>query len=100
MPRLAVTLALAVLSLAFAPAPFPRAERPKRQTQQQAMGECVRRLNELNVRWELSLDHGRGRVDFAVRGRGYAGACWFRDDELLAALRDVIEMVERFYKQT
>ena len=79
--RLAVAFAL--LSLAFAPAPFPKAERPTRQMlQQRAISECVRRLEELGVRWELSLDNGRGRVDFGVRG--LAGASWFRNGDLLA----------------
>src|SRR5437870_4443064 len=53
MRRIALTLALAVLSLAFAPAPFPRAGRASRDAGERLMRECEARLRALGLSWRL-----------------------------------------------
>jgi hypothetical protein len=63
--RTALPLALALVSLGFAPAPFPRAKHRDQQTpEERAMRACEKRLDELGVRWQLTSRNGRDRVTF------------------------------------
>ena len=101
MRRLALTLAFAVLSLAFAPAPFPRAERQTRDTRQQLLTrECQRRLRELGVTCEVVTRDGAPCVRFDL-GNGPCGggqAVYYyrvRNGDVPGTLRMVLRYVER-----
>src|SRR4051794_2812306 len=101
MCRLALPLAFALLSLAFAPAPFPRAERPTRETRQQGlMRECVRRLAELGVEWSVHELGEQVAVQFTVNRPNNSGQMggWHptERDNLLATLQNVARQAERF----
>jgi len=77
MRQTAVTLLLAAPSLAFAPAPFPKTERPaERKSEAAQLRECLRRLDELGVSWRFEVRNGN----------------------LLPGLRRVVERAERFVK--
>jgi hypothetical protein len=96
---LAVTLALAVLSLAFAPAPFPKSERAREseQTRQaRLLNECRRRLDELGVRWRLE----RHSVVFYVRhpggNSGLGGDYGVDDGDVASTLCRVVVRAEEF----
>jgi hypothetical protein len=98
MRLLAVTLALAVLSLAFAPAPFPKAERPARESEQRKqerlLYECRRRLDELGIEWRLE-GHS---VTFIVRrpGGGMGGSYGVQRGDVAGTLRQVVASVEEY----
>jgi hypothetical protein len=94
-----LTLAFAVLSLGFAPAPFPKAERPERESEQtrrsRLLRECQRRLDELGVRWRLE----RSSVVFSVRhpsGGGMGGSYGVDDGDVAGTLRRVVARVEEY----
>ena len=96
-------LLVAVLSLAFAPAPFPRADRQTRETRQQSlMLECVGRLAELGVEWSVHELGERVAVQFTVNRPNNAGQMggWHptERDNLLATLQNVARQAERFLK--
>jgi hypothetical protein len=99
MRRIAVTLAFAVLSLGFAPAPFPKAERAtQRKSEAALVRQCLRRLDELGVELHVEDRGGRHAIRYRVSrpgaGTGYGGS--FGDANLLRALRRVVEIAERF----
>jgi hypothetical protein len=100
MRRIALTLSLCLVSLGFAPAPFPRAERPIPPTQQQrALAECVRRLDELGVQWQVLADQHGPTVHFAASrpGRSLSGSRCVAEGGLPETLREVARIVERVF---
>jgi hypothetical protein len=73
MRRIVLTPLLAVLSLAFAPAPFPKAERRPREPEHvRQVWEYDARLRELGVTWELVTD-GNEQRDHSFSHRGSSG---------------------------
>jgi hypothetical protein len=98
-----VTLALALLSLAFAPAPLPKRDRETAlQKKERELAECVRRLGELGVQWEV-LTRPDGRVVRFVlevstldRSGSTSGECGVAGGDLPRALRYVILEAELF----
>jgi hypothetical protein len=100
MRRIALPLAFALLSLGFAPAPFPKAARPARESEQRKqdrlLRECRRRLDELGVRWRLE----RHSVVFSVRhpsgGGGMGGSYGVDDGDVAGTLRRVVARVEGY----
>jgi hypothetical protein len=99
MRLVAMTLAFALLSLAFAPAPFPKAERQgesEQRKQERLLRECRRRLDELGVKWRLQGDS----VVFSFRqpvGSGQIGGSWGVDDgDVARTLRRVIVLAEEY----
>jgi hypothetical protein len=94
-------LTLTLLSPAFAPAPFPKAERAApRKSEAALVRGCVRRLDELRVKWQLENSDGRRLLVESV-GRLYAGVgglVQVSDGDLLPALRRVVEKAEHFLK--
>jgi hypothetical protein len=104
MRRAALVLMLALSSLAFAPAPFPKAERrgpeSPEQKQRRELAQCRRRLDELGVKWQLE---GGGRtVRFRVSrpdGRATMGGSFgVIGGDLSAALRRLVRSVENFFR--
>jgi hypothetical protein len=103
MRWIAVALAFAVLSLAFAPAPLPKRDRETSlQKRERGLAECVRRLRELGVKWEV-LTRPDGRVvQFVLevktgdRSASTDGECGVAGGDLIAALRYVILEAELF----
>ena len=107
MRQTAVTLLLAAPSLAFAPAPFPKTERPaERKSEAAQLRECLRRLDELGVSWRFEVRDGRRLLEYSVSrtagagggGVGIGGAFEIRDGNLLPGLRRVVARAERFVK--
>src|SRR4051794_9244042 len=100
MNRLAVTLAFALLSLAFAPAPFPKAERPACESEQtrrdRLMRECQRRLDELGVRWRLEGHSVTFNVRHPGGGGGMGGSWGVQDGDVAGTLRRVVARVEQY----
>jgi hypothetical protein len=97
MRQIAVTLAFAVLSLGFAPAPFPKAER--QAPQQRAACECEARLRELGVRWRFLSRDGRrlfcfSASDLGGSGRDVYGEYPVGEGGVPATLREVLRAVE------
>jgi hypothetical protein len=90
-----LTLLLALSSLAFAPAPFPKSERPVRETQQARQERVLRewrRLDDLGVSWRVVNDDGCDWVRFTFRNGG-VGRWRVRDGDLPSALFKVAELV-------
>jgi hypothetical protein len=86
-----IVLTLTLLSLAFAPAPFPRAERQHREpAEARLVREYDRRLRELGVSWELLTDGGEPRVSFTVARSGSNGLCFVRENGLAGALETIL----------
>jgi hypothetical protein len=105
MRRIVLTLLLALLSLGFAPAPFPKAERPPARESEQArrdrlLYECRQRLHELGVEWRVEERGDRRSVRFSVRhpgGKGTLGGDWgVSGGDLTRTLRQVVVRVEEF----
>jgi hypothetical protein len=101
MRRLLLTLTL--LSLAFAPAPWPKTHH-RTPRERQVLGECARRLDELGVRWELLSDgSGRRAVSFGFKRHlkigGLGGDVTVKGDDLPGALREVILRAESFFNR-
>jgi hypothetical protein len=93
---LAVTLTLAVLSLGFAPAPFPKADRAAaRGGEDRLMRAYLRRLDELGVEWRFEDRGGRPLIRYNVCRAGYGGSIQPGDGNLLGALRSIVENAER-----
>src|SRR5262245_26871003 len=93
-----IVLTLALLSLAFAPAPFPKAERRPETERQRAMRECHGRLEALGVRWRLEYRQGGGVLFYSLRGSDGAQkgeTCTDVSGDLLGAL----QRVARYAKQ-
>jgi hypothetical protein len=96
----ALLLLLAVLSLGFAPAPFPKSERPARESEQtrqeRLLRACVRRLDELGVCWTLRV----GSVGFSVQHPGGSGdlrgSVVAEDGGVASTLLRVVARVERY----
>jgi hypothetical protein len=99
-----VTLCLLALSsLAFAPAPLPRRDREApHKRQERLLAECVRRLDELGVKWQAEDRDGRRSVRFTVAhpsgNSGMGGDFTVHGGDLPGALRRVIRSVEAFLK--
>jgi hypothetical protein len=98
MRRTALTLLLTLASLAFAPAPFPKAQRRPQETEEsRATRRYDARLRELVVSWELRTGTARKLVRFEVRNRRtleYAGHCEVGDGGLPAALEAILDCVQ------
>ena len=98
MRLLAVTLALALLSLGFAPAPFPKSERRPETERQRALRDCEGRLEALGVRWRLEYCQGGSVLFYSLRGSDGAQkgeTCTDAPGDVLAAL----QRVARYAKQ-
>jgi hypothetical protein len=95
-----LTLALALPSLAFAPAPFPKAERPARESEQtrqeRLLYECRRRLDELGVRWRLERRSVVFNVQHPNGGGGMGGSYGVYDGDVARTLRMVVVGVEEY----
>ena len=102
MRRLAVTLLLALSSLAFAPAPLPKRDRePASQKRQREVAALTRRLDELRVvRWVIDGPDGRPILRFNrdhPEGRGGTGGAFaVIDGDLASVLRRIITQVEEY----
>jgi hypothetical protein len=100
MRRLALLLLpLVVAPVVGAPAPFPKAERRPRESEQakrdRLLHECKRRLDELGVKWRLE----RQSVIFNVQhpnGGGMGGSWGVQNGDLTGTLRRVVARVEQF----
>jgi hypothetical protein len=94
--RIAPSLALAFLSLGFAPAPFPKADR--QTPQEQVMRECVQRLEQLGVSWHVESRDGELYVSFTTHrpeSRMGGGLAMVSDGNLLMTLQRVVRVVTR-----
>jgi hypothetical protein len=104
MRLVAVTLTFALLSLGFAPAPFPKAERPARESaqrmQERILRECQQRLDELGVKWKFGQRGEWRTVNFNVvhpSGNSAMGGEFLAyDGDVARALRRVVVRVEEF----
>jgi hypothetical protein len=97
MRLVAVTLTFALLSLGFAPAPFPKA--PRQTTLRRELREADRRLESLGVNWRIE---GRGRSQIVRFSWHPAGSCLavgaaypVLGGDLVGALRDLASEFER-----
>ena len=105
MRRIVLPVALALSSLAFAPAPLSRPDRETPpQKRQREVAACVRRLAELGVKWAVTRN-GDGRVvRFGVdvslpnRSGSMRGEVGVAGDDLPRALRHVIRQAEIFLR--
>jgi hypothetical protein len=98
MRRIVLTLPFVLLSLAFAPAPFTKAERRPETERQRAMRECHDRLEALGVRWRLEYRQGGSVLFYSLRASDVAQKGETSTDasgDVLAALR----RVARYAKQ-
>jgi hypothetical protein len=97
MRRIALTLLLALPPLAFAPAPFPKAERTRRESAEaRLVRDYDRRLRELGVKWELVVK-GDPHVRFEIHRPGEAttrGICFMRQGGLPGALEAILGFVQ------
>src|SRR4051794_2341856 len=102
MRRIALVVLLAVLPLAFAPAPPPKRDRETpTQKRQRLLNERARRLDELGVKWQVLTDGGWTRVRFSVEHPSRNGNCMggtFAADDLLATLQFLVRRVEAFFR--
>jgi hypothetical protein len=92
--KIALTLVLAASPLAFAPAPFPKADRETQR--QKALRECVRRLAEFGVSWHVESRNGEEQVRFGPSRpdlRVRSGWVRISDGDLLDALQRVINAI-------
>jgi hypothetical protein len=97
------TLTLTLLSLAFTPAPFPKAERRPRESERtRLVREYDARLRELGVKWELRTgkvkQHVRQHVSFEIRHNNtleFTGSCVVNDGNAPAALETILNYVMR-----
>lgn len=100
MRRIALTTALALVSLAFAPAPLAKRDRATAlQKRNREVAECARRLGELGVTWEAAKGPDGPVVRFSAdvlpnRIGSMSGERGFADGGLAAALRELIQDVE------
>ena len=95
MRRIVLTLLLALLSLAFAPAPLPKAERATHRRSEAALvRECLRRLDELGVKWQIEYKGRRPLVRYRVVWAGFGGSVQPGDGELLRVLRGIVANAE------
>jgi hypothetical protein len=93
MRRVALTLGLALLSLAFAPAPFPKTDRLT--PRQREMLECERQLEALGITWRLE-QRGEDLIVVFVAGPGrLCNECRADDEDLAVTLRRVARFVVR-----
>lgn len=103
MRRIALPLLLALASLAFAPAPFQKAERRDRESPEQKrrrdLAECRRLLDGLGVKWQVVPGPRGDVVRFGVRGASPGGG-WsasgerpVRGGDLAATLRAIAGQV-------
>jgi hypothetical protein len=101
MTRIALTLAFAVLSLGFAPAPFPRAEWRPETGWQRATRECRGRLEALGVRWRLERLEGGSVLVFSLRLRDGSQTREKRveisDGNVLGMLQQVARYAQQIY---
>ena len=94
---LSVLLLSASVALA-APAPFPKADRLPRESEQSKQAhllyECRRRLDELGVTWALE----QGAVTYLVRrpGGGRGGSYSVQRGDVAGTLREVVASVEEY----
>src|SRR3954469_13269060 len=98
---------LALASLAFAPAPFPKSERPVHESEQakrvRLLHECRRRLDELGVQWQVVAgphgDVGRFRVRVATRAGtlGMSGDHPVEGGDLAGTLRRLADQAGEFW---
>jgi hypothetical protein len=84
-----------------APAPLPRRGPETPRARQRQLAECRRRLDELGVKWRV-VDGRRRSVHFRVDhpfGRGGMGGSFeLPGDDLLGALRAILEDVETYFR--
>jgi hypothetical protein len=99
MRRIVLTLLVALPSLAFAPAPFPKPERPARESEEaRLVREYDARLRDLGVTWKLRTDYVRHHVSFEIRNGktlDFTGSCTVNDGNVLAALMTILDYVVR-----
>ena len=102
MCRIALPLLLALSSLAFAPAPLPRTHRDgAQQRRERLLSECRRRLDELGVTWRLENHGGRPMLRYWVKhpnGKTGMGGADPVDGDLVDTLRDLVKLVEAFFR--
>jgi hypothetical protein len=98
MRRFVLTFTL--LSLAFAPAPFQKSERPARESQQakqdRLLRECQQRLDELGVKWSLERQSVIFNVQQPGGGGGMEGSWGVQNGDLTGTLRRIIVRVEQY----
>ena len=90
MHQIAVTLLLALLSLAFAPAPFPKVCRETEQPR--LVRQYDARLRELGVRWQLHQEWRRQSVSVEIR-EGETVSLIGRYEVLEGGLADTLEAI-------
>jgi hypothetical protein len=96
-----LTLLLALSALAFAPAPFPKSERPAARESEQMrrdrlLHECRRRLDELGVKWRLERQSVIFNAQQPNGGGGMAGSWGVQGGDLTGTLRRIIVRVEQY----
>ena len=101
MRKIALTLLLALPSLGFAPAPFPKAERagPREAQQRRAVREYQSRLREFGLTCELVVGDGGPYLRFGMRnpkggGVEHLGSYPVRDGDVAGTLRLMIEYLQ------
>ena len=92
-----IVLTLTLLSLGFAPAPFPKTDRTPHETEQakqvRILNQYRRALDELGVKWQVVHEPNRDVVRYSVRvatpngGWGMRGECIVLNDDLTDTLR-------------
>jgi hypothetical protein len=86
-----IVLTLTLLSLAFAPAPLPKAARPVRESEQakqvRLLNECRRRLDGLGVTWQVVAGPRGDVVRFSVRVVTRNATWWTNGDAPVAGVR-------------
>jgi hypothetical protein len=104
-----IVLTFTLLSLAFAPAPFPRTERTAHESEQakqvRLLHECRRRLDELGVKWQVVAGPRGNVVRFRVRVTTRNGAWGMNGDhpveggDLAGTLRLLADQVGDFARE-
>jgi hypothetical protein len=93
-----IVLTLALLSLAFAPAPFPRIVRPARESEQtkqdRLVRECQRRLDDLGVKWRLERNSVIFTVHSPIGSSVISGDVPVHDGDVASTLRRVVARAE------
>jgi hypothetical protein len=100
MRRIALTLLLALSSLAFAPAPLPKADRRPEPPRVREMRECERELRRLGVAtWAVVNRDGKDYVHFETRGQKGAhdlvGHYPVLGGDLARTLREIARLFQR-----
>jgi hypothetical protein len=105
MRRIALTLALCLSSLAFAPVPLPKRDRETAsQKREREVAECTRQLGELGVKWSVVTGPGGRVVRYSVevsqrtRSGSLHGSYGVVGDDLPGALRRVIRHAGAFVR--